>query len=41
VATGRLAQWLAEHAAGAAVVMCGNTRGLDVPRLFEEAGSRD
>jgi gamma-polyglutamate synthase len=41
VSTGRLAQWLAEHAAGAAVVICGNTRGLDVPRLFEEAGSRD
>jgi poly-gamma-glutamate synthase PgsB/CapB len=41
VAAGRLAGWLAAHAAGAAVVMCGNACGLDVPRLFEEAASCD
>ncbi len=41
VATSRLAGWLAEHAGDAAVVFCGNTRGLDVPRLIEEAVSRD
>ena len=41
VATGRLAAWLAAHAGHAAVVVCGNARGLDVPRLVEEAASRD
>ena len=41
VTTGRLAEWLAAHAGGAAVVFCGNTRGLDVPRLLEEAASCD
>ncbi len=41
VASGRLAGWLAANAGGAAVVVCGNTRGLDVPRLVEEAASRD
>jgi poly-gamma-glutamate synthase PgsB/CapB len=41
VTTGRLAAWLSAHAGGAAVVVCGNTRGLDVPRLVQEAVSRD
>ena len=41
VTTGRLAEWLAAHAGGAAVVVCGNARGLDVPRLVEEAASCD
>jgi hypothetical protein len=41
VTIGRLAEWLAAHAGGAAVVVCGNTRGLDVPRLIEEAASCD
>ncbi len=41
VTTDRLAEWLAAHAGGAAVVVCGNTRGLDVPRLIEEAASCD
>jgi poly-gamma-glutamate synthase PgsB/CapB len=37
----RLASWIRTEAAGAAVVFCGNTRGLDVPRLLGEAASRD
>jgi gamma-polyglutamate synthase len=41
VGTRRLAAWLAAHAGDAAVVVCGNTRGLDVPRLVEEAASHD
>jgi poly-gamma-glutamate synthase PgsB/CapB len=41
VATPELAGWLAAHAGGAALVFCGNTRGLDVPRLLEETASRD
>lgn len=36
-----LATWLAAHAPGATLAFCGNTRGLDVPRLLEEAASRD
>ncbi len=39
VPTPDLAGWLATHAA-TALVFCGNTRGLDVPRLFEEAATR-
>ncbi|HEX7484782.1 MAG TPA: poly-gamma-glutamate synthase PgsB [Vicinamibacterales bacterium] len=39
VAAAGLASWLAAHASGAAVAFCGNTRGLDVPRLLEEAAS--
>ena len=41
VTTSRLPEWLAAHAGGAVVVVCGNTRGLDVPRLVEEAASCD
>jgi poly-gamma-glutamate synthase PgsB/CapB len=41
VGTRRLAAWLVAHASGAALVVCGNTRGLDVPRLLEEAACRD
>ena len=41
VTTGRLAAWLMAHAGNAAVVVCGNARGLDVPRLVEEAAFRD
>jgi gamma-polyglutamate synthase len=41
VGTRRLPAWLAAHAGDAAVVVCGNTRGLDVPRLVEEAASHD
>lgn len=41
IATPDLAGWLAAHAPGAALVFCGNTRGLDVPRLLEETASRD
>jgi gamma-polyglutamate synthase len=36
-----LAGWLRGHAAGAALAFCGNTRGLDVTRLLQEAASRD
>jgi poly-gamma-glutamate synthase PgsB/CapB len=39
VATPELPGWLATRAA-AAVVFCGNTRGVNVPRLFEEAATR-
>lgn len=41
VRTRRLAPWLVAHASGAAVVLCGNTRGLDVSRVLEEAAFRD
>lgn len=37
----RLGAWLADEAAGAAVVFCGNTRGIDVPRVIREAAGRD
>jgi len=40
VSTDGLAAWLAANASRAAVVFCGNTRGLDVPRLIEEATTR-
>jgi poly-gamma-glutamate synthase PgsB/CapB len=39
VATSGLAGWIAGRAP-AVMVFCGNTRGLDVPRLFEEAVTR-
>ncbi len=39
VATPDLAGWLATRRS-AAMVFCGNTRGLDVPHLFEEAATR-
>jgi gamma-polyglutamate synthase len=41
VAARSLAAWVRTEALGAALVFCGNTRGLDVPRLLEEAASRD
>jgi poly-gamma-glutamate synthase PgsB/CapB len=39
VATRELPGWLATRTS-AAMVFCGNTRGLDVPHLFEEAAAR-
>jgi poly-gamma-glutamate synthase PgsB/CapB len=36
-----LAGWVRMHAAGTAIAFCGNARGLDVPRLLEEAASGD
>jgi poly-gamma-glutamate synthase PgsB/CapB len=39
VATRELPGWLATRTS-AAMVFCGNTRGLEVPRLFEEAATR-
>jgi gamma-polyglutamate synthase len=41
IGTRRLSGWLADHAGNAAVVVCGNTRGLDVARLVEEVAVRD
>jgi gamma-polyglutamate synthase len=41
VASADLPGWLRANAAGAAVAFCGNTRGLDVPHLLEEAERRD
>jgi gamma-polyglutamate synthase len=41
VAPAALPAWIRSHAAGARLVFCGNTRGLDVTRLLEEAASRD
>jgi hypothetical protein len=36
-----LAAWIRTHAPGRHLAFCGNTRGLDVPRLIEEAAPRD
>jgi poly-gamma-glutamate synthase PgsB/CapB len=36
----QLAHWLHARASGCSLVFCGNTRGLDVPRVLEEASSR-
>jgi gamma-polyglutamate synthase len=41
VGAGALPAWIRAHAPGAALAFCGNTRGLDVPRLLGEAASRD
>jgi gamma-polyglutamate synthase len=41
VAARALPAWLRAHGRGSTVTFCGNARGLDVPRLLEEAASRD